>query len=165
MSEQVDKKLVAVCGLFCPSCAIYIASNEDFNRLERQAKELHFTVEETRCEGCRSDKRNKNCDSCFMFTCSQKKGIDFCFECADFPCRELQDFQLQFPHRIELWKDLERIQSVGYEQFYKESIKNYSCSNCNTINTGWDVSCRKCGHEPSCNYVKHNIRKIEERLK
>jgi hypothetical protein len=104
--EQPDKTLVAACGLFCPSCAIFIASNEDPERLEGQAGSLNLTVEETRCEGCRSQKRNANCNKCFMLKCTTEKGIDFCSECAEYPCKGLKDFQAVMPHRIELWKQL-----------------------------------------------------------
>ena len=36
--------LAAVCGLFCPSCTVYIASNEDPDRLARQAKSMNKTI-------------------------------------------------------------------------------------------------------------------------
>lgn len=163
--NQPDKTLVAACGLFCPSCAIFIASNEDPERLERQAESLHLTVEETRCEGCRSQKRNANCNKCFMLKCSTEQGIDFCSECNDYPCKELKDFQSVMPHRIELWKHLDRIKEVGFETFYAESLENYKCPECETLNSGWDLSCRKCGNTPSCKYVENNQTEIHERLK
>jgi hypothetical protein len=41
-----DKTLAAVCGLFCPSCAVYIATHEDSERLLKQSIELNMTTEE-----------------------------------------------------------------------------------------------------------------------
>lgn len=70
-----DKKLAAVCGLFCPSCTIYIASKEDPERLAKLAERLHKTVEETRCDGCRSEKRTSYCHTCGMVKCAAEKGI------------------------------------------------------------------------------------------
>jgi len=163
--HQPDKAHVAACGLFCPSCAIFIASNEDPERLKRQAEFLNLTIEETRCEGCRSKKRNANCNKCFMLKCTSEKGIDFCSECKEYPCKELKNFQSIMPHRIELWKDLERIKEVGFESYFVEALENYKCQNCETLNSAWDLSCRKCGNTPSCNYVENNQTEINERIK
>jgi hypothetical protein len=162
---QPDKTLVAACGLFCPSCAIFIASNEDTDRLKRQAGFLDLTIEETRCKGCRSDKRNANCNKCFMLKCTTEKGIDFCSECHEYPCMELKEFQSIMPHRIELWKDLDRIKEVGFENFFVEALENYKCQKCETLNSAWDLSCRKCGNTTSCNYVENNQAEIKERIK
>jgi len=160
-----DKTLIAACGLFCPSCAIFIASNEDTERLERQAESLNLTVEKTRCEGCRSQKRNANCNKCFMLKCTIEKGINFCSECRQYPCKELKNFQSIMPHRIELWKDLDRIKKVGFEIFYTEALENYKCPQCGTLNSARDLSCRKCGNTPSCKYVENNQTEIQERIK
>jgi uncharacterized OB-fold protein len=63
------------------------------------------------------------------------------------------------PHRIELWKSQERIKEVGYEKWYEEMISHYSCSECGTLNSPYDIVCRKCGATPSCSYV--NLHKDE----
>ena len=52
------KKEAAVCGLFCTSCALYIGTKEDPERLEDFAKSFNLPVEDMECEGCRSDKRS-----------------------------------------------------------------------------------------------------------
>jgi len=57
------------------------------------------------------------------------------------------------PHRIELWKSQERIKEAGYEKWYMEMIEHYSCSECGTLNSPYDMACRKCGVTPSCKYV------------
>lgn len=60
---------------------------------------------------------------------------------------------MKMPHRIELWKSQERIKEVGYEKWYAEMIEHYSCTECHTLNSAYDIACRKCGRTPSCNYV------------
>jgi uncharacterized OB-fold protein len=57
------------------------------------------------------------------------------------------------PHRIELWRSQARIREVGYEQWYAEMIEHYSCKKCGTLNSAYDMACRKCGSTPSCSYV------------
>ncbi len=155
-----DKKLVAVCGLFCPSCTIYIGSREDPERLKKISIRLNQSIEETKCEGCRSKKRTSYCKTCKMAACADKKEIDFCIECNEYPCEDLQKFQSIYAHRIELWQSQERIKEVGYEKWFKEMSTYFSCPECGTINSAFDLICRKCGKDPSCNYVEKNKQEI-----
>ncbi|HKZ56796.1 MAG TPA: DUF3795 domain-containing protein [Thermodesulfovibrionales bacterium] len=148
-----DKRLAAVCGLFCPACSVFIGTKEDPERLKVIAKRLQRSVEELECHGCRSEKRCFYCGSCKETRCAAEKGIDFCGECTEYPCEELRIFQTEMPHRIELWKSQERIKEIGYEKWYKEMIEHYSCPTCRTLNSAYDMACRKCGTTPSCAYV------------
>lgn len=160
---QPDKKLAAVCGLFCPSCTLYIASSEDPERLQRLAQRLNQSPEEARCEGCRSQKRTGYCESCKMSACAVEKGIEFCGECDEYPCEEMKRFQELYAHRIELWESQERIRSAGFERWYEEMSTRFSCPECGAINSAYDVQCRQCQNEPSCEYVKVNKEEIGRR--
>ncbi|MFC1838169.1 DUF3795 domain-containing protein [Thermodesulfobacteriota bacterium] len=162
--EEPVKKEAAVCGIFCNSCSIYIGTKEDPERLEEIAKNFNAPVEELECEGCRSDKRLGYCDNCVMFKCAAEKGIDFCGECEEYPCEELKQFQSILPHRIELWKSLERIRETGWEKWYIEMLDHYGCPECGVINSAYDASCRKCGNMPSCKYVEVNREEIAKRV-
>ena len=164
-SGELDKKLAAVCGLYCNACSLFIATTEDPERLNRLAAKLHLSPEESRCYGCRSNKRLPYCEKCRIFACAAERGIDFCSECEDYPCGDLKQFQSSMPHRIELWVNLERIKSVGYKQWLKEIRENYACPRCQIINSAYDLKCRRCGEEPSCNYVAKHQQAIEEYLK
>ena len=161
---KTDKKYAAVCGLYCEGCSWFISRNEDHERLERLAKEQNWSVEDSKCYGCRSDKRLRYCEECKMFACAAGRGIDFCSECNKYPCDDLKKFQSAMPHRIELWDNLNRIKSVGYEQWLKEARENYTCQKCQTINSAYDLKCRKCGEEPGCNYVVNHKQEIEQYL-
>ncbi|HEX9080435.1 MAG TPA: DUF3795 domain-containing protein [Desulfuromonadaceae bacterium] len=150
---EPDKKLAAVCGLYCGACTLFIATTEDPERLKRLAARLQVSEEAARCHGCRSDKRFVHCGSCTMSACAAKRGVEFCGECADYPCADLKEFQAQRPHRIELWDDLERIATVGHGEWLREIREHYACPTCGTVNSAYDLACRKCGGEPSCGYV------------
>jgi predicted RNA-binding Zn-ribbon protein involved in translation (DUF1610 family) len=161
-SVSPDKTLTAVCGLFCPACTFFIATAEDPNRLETLARRRGITAEEARCRGCRSDFRNPFCSTCKMSACAAEKGFDFCVECEEYPCEELQTFQAAAAHRLELWSSQERIRQVGWEMWYEEQTQNFCCPNCGTLNSAYDIKCRRCGAEPSCNYVKLHRAQIAE---
>ncbi len=155
MSGDPDKKLAAVCGLFCPACHVFIGTKEDPERLKAMALRFQRSSAEMQCNGCRSQKRCFYCESkCIMTKCAVAKGVDFCGECAEYPCMDLKAFQAEMPHRIELWKSLARIREVGYEKWYAEMIEHYSCQQCGTLNSAYDMACRKCGTIPSCTYVR-----------
>jgi hypothetical protein len=154
LPDKFDKRLAAVCGLFCPACTVFIGSKEDSERLKVIAERIQRPVEELKCNGCRSQKRCYYCESnCKMAKCAAERGIDFCGACAEYPCEELKVFQAAMPHRIELWKSQERIKEAGYEKWYAEMIEHYSCPTCRTLNSTYDIACRKCGTTPSCHYV------------
>lgn len=162
---ESDKKLAAVCGLYCEACTLYIATTEDPERLKVLAERFQLTEEEMKCCGCRAEKRGPYCLTCKMFSCAAERGIDFCSECDEYPCKDLKQFQSERPHRIELWDDLERIRDIGHKNWLKEVRKNYSCSGCRTLNSAYDLKCRKCGQEPSCDYVARHRQSIEQALK
>jgi hypothetical protein len=164
-SGEFDKKVAAVCGLYCEACSLFIATTEDPARLKGLAARFQLSEEAIKCYGCRSAKRGPYCENCKMFACAAERGIDFCNECEEYPCDDLKQFQSAMPHRIELWADLERIKSIGYRQWLKEIREKYACPRCQIINSAYDLKCRKCSEEPSCNYVAKHKQAIEQYLK
>jgi hypothetical protein len=149
-----DIRFDAVCGLFCPACSVFIGTREDQGRLAEIAKRFQRPLEELQCNGCRSEQRCFYCDDmCTITKCAAAKGVTFCGECAEFPCMDLKTFKSEMPHRIELWRSHGRIKEVGYEKWYAEMLEHYSCKKCGTLNSAYDLACRKCGSTPSCAYV------------
>jgi hypothetical protein len=114
---KYDKTHAAVCGLYCPACSVFIATQEDPARLKFLADMGGITPEEMRCNGCRSDKRIPYCDNCKLYPCAQEKGIDFCGECDEYPCDDLKEFQSLAPHRFELWEAHDEIVKIGYAKW------------------------------------------------
>ena len=153
---KYNKTHAAVCGLFCPACTVFIATQEDPKRLEALAKQFGISTEEMKCDGCRSEKRIPYCDTCKIYPCAQKKGIDFCGECNEYPCDELKAFQAAGAHRLELWEDQKALKNDGLEKWIENKIKYYSCVDCGQINSAYDFKCRSCGSKASNQYVlKH----------
>lgn len=164
-AAKSDKNLAAVCGLFCEACTLFIATKEDPARLKGLAARFKLSEDAVKCYGCRSDTRGPYCAKCKMFSCAAERGIDFCFECKDYPCSDLKKFQSERPHRIELWDDLKQIKAVGCTNWLNSIRSNYACPQCQTINSAYDLKCRKCGKEPSCDYVAKHKLAIKQTLK
>ncbi len=165
MPPSADKKLAAVCGLFCRACHVYIATHDDPEKLVAMAKRYQRSIDELWCDGCRSARRCFYCETmCFMAKCAAGKGVEFCGDCTEYPCKGLKEFQALAPHRIELWKNHARRKEAGLETWYSEMIEHYFCPQCKTINSAYDLKCRRCGHEPSCAYVGLHKEAIQQHM-
>jgi hypothetical protein len=152
-----NKTVAAVCGLYCPACTAYIAAREEPQRLSVLAARMGRTVDDVACEGCRSDKRSFFCrELCTMKPCAEKKGVDFCSECDEYPCESLKTFQAAAPHRRELWSSLERIKEKGHESWSRDMAALYACPSCGVLNSAYDLKCRHCGTAPSCEYTRRH---------
>ncbi len=120
-----DKKtLVAPCGLDCFNCELY-----ETNLTDKLIELIHTKIgvprEEIACRGCRhQDGKHYHLppEGCATLDCVKAKGIEFCYECADFPCPYLApiaDKAAQYPHNMKL-HNLCRIQKVGPERWIEE---------------------------------------------
>ncbi|MBN1596394.1 DUF3795 domain-containing protein [candidate division FCPU426 bacterium] len=157
-----DQRKAAVCGLFCPACTLYIGTQEDPERLKRLAQGFGRPVAEVACDGCRAERRCWYCRACALAACAAKRNIEYCDACGEYPCQNLRQFQAARPHRAELWGNLARIREVGYETWYQEQLQHYSCPECQTINSAYDLACRNCGNTPGSEYAARHRRLIEE---
>ena len=155
ISNEQPGNLAAVCGLYCGSCGIYLATKDnDTERLIQYAIVLNQTFDETLCDGCRAARRSAHCAKiCLFMDCAFNNGVEFCGACQRFPCKELTDFQKKMPHRVEIVASLNRLNEISTEQWLAEMKENYSCPKCDSVNSAYDISCRKCGHTPSCRFV------------
>lgn len=134
---------LAPCGLDCVRCAGY--GHGEIKRLSGQLVELpgnypriakireetepafarydHFAYILNRfanasCSSCRRD--NVECFlTCPAKTCHRERGVDFCFQCRDYPCDK------EFSHGFkERWRKMnDRMAEVGPVEFYHEQVK------------------------------------------
>ena len=67
-----------------------------------------------KCDGCRSDKRN--ClPTCMISDCVKKRGLNFCFQCKDFP--ECMETGLS-GDLLERWQsNNELIKNIGISEY------------------------------------------------
>jgi len=158
--------LAAACGLYCGSCGIYLATRENnTEKLLQYALVLNQSLNETFCDGCRADRKSAHCSRmCLFIKCTLQKSIEFCGVCPEFPCKELTDFQSKMPHRIEILESQNRLKEIGWEQWLIEMKENYSCPQCNTVNSAYALDCRRCGYAPSCKFTLHHTRLIKSHL-
>jgi hypothetical protein len=136
-------KSLAPCGLDCSRCAGYehgeikrLSSRlgqllENFGRVAKLRSEVepefdnyaHFeeilaSFSQAPCGGCRSD--NARCPiPCTARTCHKEKGVDFCFQCGEYPCENPTFAPLK-----GRWKQRnDRMKEIGALDFFREQSR------------------------------------------
>jgi len=93
-----ENQMIAVCGLDCSGCDILQATNDpkiaqgivDWFKRERNEE---VKIEDMRCLGCKGDRTKHWSPDCWILQCCvDKKGLEFCYECEDFPCEKLVEW-------------------------------------------------------------------------
>ncbi len=141
---KVKKELMAPCGLYCGVCGIHIATSDNNTKFkERFASARNVTVDQINCDGCLSGNLYVFCKTCSIRSCALKKGIEGCHQCAEFPCKFIQDFPIEVGKKVMLraipdWKKL------GTEKFVEGEEKRYTCPNCGYQLFRGARRCRQC---------------------
>jgi hypothetical protein len=79
-------------------------------------KELLAFFVQADCQGCR--KGAGKYPHCGVATCYQQKGVDFCFQCTEFPC-EKTGFDPDLERR---WLAMnKRMKEIGVEAYFEET--------------------------------------------
>ncbi|MDO9511771.1 MAG: DUF3795 domain-containing protein [Bacteroidales bacterium] len=126
MNPESRISLIAPCGIDCSICELYLCK-DDKNLLDRLlSKGIPASV--LPCKGCRNI--DGNCPimgkSCETYTCVQQKKHHYCFECDDFPCKNLHpaaDRADILPHNMKIF-NLCEIKRIGATAFSEKSIEN-----------------------------------------
>ena len=124
--KEMDKKLLtAPCGLDCFNCGGYEANVTEEYKL-RVAELWNIAPEETPCKGCRGE--NGQCKwangQCATWDCVQEKGLTYCYECTDFPCKLLMPTKqgADYPHNMKVY-NLCRMKLIGIEKWIEEAAE------------------------------------------
>ena len=79
-------------------------------------KDLLAYLAEGHCDGCR--KGACLYPDCGVSPCYEEKGVDFCFQCEEFPC-DKTNFD---PHLERRWRQMnDRMKKIGVEAYYEET--------------------------------------------
>jgi hypothetical protein len=123
------KHMTAPCGLDCFNCPGYLAGeNEELRK--KVSENMNIPLEKAMCLGCRGEKGMISflgwTEPCNVYKCIEKKGIDFCYECSDFPCDHLHpyaDLASERPHNTKVF-NLALIKKMGLEAWAKTKAKS-----------------------------------------
>jgi hypothetical protein len=135
--KNSDKWAISICGLNCAKCDIYAAAHgNDKARDEiiawfKQERKQTLNPDDVRCDGCRGSLAVHWSADCKMMLCAQKKGIQYCFECPDFPCLLLREFSSDgVPHHRRTVENLEQMKARGIDAWIDEQKRSGKCVFC-----------------------------------
>ncbi|HBV98649.1 MAG: hypothetical protein JL50_17535 [Peptococcaceae bacterium BICA1-7] len=123
MKTAADIAMVGPCGIYCGDCECHKAKDNP-NLLEYLVTK-GIKREKLPCPGCRSLKGNCPAlgSTCETYTCASDRGIDFCFQCPEFPCARLNpaaDRASVLPHNIKVF-NLCCIQQQGLDKWLEKA--------------------------------------------
>ncbi len=121
------REQTAVCGIDCFNCEFYHTNIAGFFESISPERKAGFaargaTRENLSCKGCRKDGCKMLAGACATLKCAKEKNVEFCYECADFPCQKLQPIAEnadRYPHNLKVY-NLTAIKNRGLETWAKE---------------------------------------------
>ena len=144
MTNQQIKTALAPCGLSCENCFAHVDGDirkyslklkEKLGNFGIYAKRFETLLEESifkkypdfkemldyfaleNCKGCRNE-QCKLFKDCGVRNCHQKKQIDFCCLCDEFPCKKTNFDEDLYKRWVMI---NEKIKETGLEQFYEKT--------------------------------------------
>jgi hypothetical protein len=124
MATNERLRLVAPCGIDCGVCELNMS--RDNPRLTEYLVSRGIPREKLPCQGCRGVEGN--CPvlggKCDTYACASERGVQFCYECGDFPCSKLSpaaDRADVLPHNMKTF-NLCTIKRSGLEGFVGQSM-------------------------------------------
>jgi len=100
----------AACGLNCGLCPRY------------------YTAGTSRCPGCSGEGFSNVHPPCGILSCCQRKELEYCFECDEFPCKKYEGIDKTdsfITHKNQI-TDLEKAKRIGIETYKAKLDKKIS---------------------------------------
>ena len=112
-----ESKLMAACGIDCAVCDIRLAPGDEAVRQRivdwfRDARHREVKPEDIHCSWCKGDRAAHWSADCWILRCCvDERGLEFCSDCEDFPCRRLVEWAGQdegYGRALERLKEMAR---------------------------------------------------------
>ena len=133
MSNTINIDSFAPCGMNCIVCY------------------KHCYTTKHPCGGCMVESKGKpeHCRKCKIKYCVQSKGLIYCYECSEFPCRLIKNIEKSYNKRYDesLIENSRIVQENGISYLMDLHNKKYKCSKCGGIISLHDKVCTECGTE------------------
>jgi len=99
----------SACGLNCGLCPQY----------------YKHTNGAFRCPGCAGEGFSDTHPACGILTCCQSKGIEFCWDCDEYPCKRYDNADVgdSFITHKNQFKDIEKARQIGIDAYIAEQYE------------------------------------------
>ena len=133
MKESFKQELIASCGMNCGICLSFFG-------YAMNGRKRKMT-----CIGCRPS--DKSCAFLKKY-CKKllKKEIEYCYECNDFPCENLEALDKRYREKYDMSmiENLNFIKEKGIERFLEQQKEKYTCPKCGGIICVHTKKCYSC---------------------
>lgn len=128
-SEPIETIMFAPCGMNCKVCY------------------KHCYMKKT-CDGClKSDEgKPEHCRKCKIKDCVKRKGVSYCYECSEYPCKLIKNLEKSYNTRYgaSLVENSQFVKANGLTAFMEQQKERYTCPNCGGIISIHDAECSEC---------------------
>lgn len=128
MPEKIDSFLFAPCGMNCMVCYVHLKNKKP-------------------CKGCLGEDTDKpdRCKNCAIKNCTISKGLEYCYECSDFPCKSIKNLEKSYKTRYQtsLLANSEFVKRNGLIPFMENEREKWLCT-CNGVISLHDRFCTEC---------------------
>ena len=127
-------ELIAPCGMNCGICVAYFGYTMEGKKRKHSCNTCR--LRESRCAFIK-----QQCEKLAT------KQIEYCFECAGFPCENLKTLDKRYRniYGMSMIENLIYIKENGIEQFLKNEQERWKCPNCGGIICVHNKICYTCG--------------------
>lgn len=129
MPDKINNDMFAPCGMNCMVCYKHCYHKKP-------------------CAGCFycDDGKPEHCRKCSIKDCAKEKGILYCFECPDYPCKRIKNLEKSYRTRYaaSLMENSETVKAAGLEVFMELQRREYTCPACGGIISIHDSECSEC---------------------
>ena len=134
MASDEERILIAPCGVYCGGCRRYQARSDETLRKQIAEQKGIPVAELYVCAGCRPLRGRVKISGgepvCDTYACALNKKVEFCYQCADFPCLKLApcaDRAQETPHNNKVY-NLVLLKKLGIDAWlegYPTRLRQY----------------------------------------
>lgn len=132
-TEPIAGKMLAPCGMNCAVCYRHLLKKKP-------------------CGGCRACETGKpeRCRRCKIKDCAGEKGLDACFFCIEYPCKQIKSLDRSYRgrYRASLIENGLFVKENGLAAFMEQQKQKYTCLLCGGVISLHDAVCSECGQMP-----------------
>lgn len=127
--EPIDTMMFAPCGMNCKVCYKHCYMKKP-------------------CEGCLNSDMGKpeHCRICKIKDCIKSKGLAYCYECAEYPCKRIKSLEKSYRTRYHasLMGNSQFVKEHGLTAFMEQQKERFTCPACGGIVSLHDAECSEC---------------------
>lgn len=129
MPPKIDTSFFAPCGMNCLVCYKHCFAKNP-------------------CPGCLAGEAGKpeHCRRCKTRECAEAKGLDYCFACGEFPCKQIRNLDRSYQKRYDasLVQNSLFAKEQGLAAFMARQKEQYTCPACGGVISLHDGVCSEC---------------------